>query len=78
MEPVTGFRNLFDLKSRIKTLQVGGNIRRNHACWTTNDKQAWNLKGADYLPIIEVGWRENVESAHAGLKSCPGDLFNGL
>ena len=36
MEPVAGFRNLFNLKARIKTLQVCGNIRRNHAGWTAN------------------------------------------
>jgi len=78
MEPVTGLRNLFHLKARIKALQICGNIRRNHACRTTNHKQAWNFNGTHYLHIVGVGWRENVESGQAGLKACPGHPLDGI
>ena len=78
MEPVAGLRNLFNLKARIKTLQICGNSRRNHAGRTTNYKQGWNFNGTHHLRIVGVRRRENVESGQAGLKARPGDPLEGI
>ncbi len=75
---MASFLDLFDLKSRVESLQLSCCLKGNDCAGVPNDKQDRHLNRTHQLVILGVGRRENIKRTHSRLQSRLGQDLDDL